>query len=374
MLPNEVRAFRIGNGRKKISSMVVWFVSFWTLAYVSVFWSSSPENTLATNYITNSIQAFFLILLISYRIEDRRDLHRLITMLVVAALYGVIVLLAKTPSSAWGEERVGSAIGLNENVVGMNMAYSMMFALFLARSKRNWLYYLLAIVFVAVALFTGSKKALFLCMAGLLLLLSFSYKGVKGAVFAGIGIALSVLLYWLVMNVPDLYFVIGKRLEFMFGTTKDTSTLQREWFVQYAQGMFLQKPILGFGFNGFLTEMQRIGYTVKAYCHCNQWELLSCLGLVGFCLYYSLFIAIGKRFFRIIRSRGEDALFGIVVLGLSFAADYGYVSFVSPDIYVYLVLLHSLANVAARESSCVSARKSISEPNGSLRRTRTQKC
>lgn len=343
---------RGGAGQKLFDGLVGWLVAFIALVYVSCFWSESVANTLAPNYITNFIQALCLVVLINFRIQSREDLYRLLTMFVLAAAYGVVMLLIKTPRLAWGSERVGSALGLNANDVGLGMAFAMLFSLFLARNRRQPLYYVLSAAFIAVALFSGSRKAAMLCIVGLILVMAFSYRGAKGAAVTLVAIVTALGIYWAVMNVPELYNVLGRRIEgFLINGWSDRSSLEREWYREYAKGMFLNKPLLGYGFNGFLTQMQAINYSRQAYSHCNQWELLADLGLIGFCFYYGVFVRMGASFVKGLRAKREDAFFGIVFLVLIFVFDYGYVSFISPDTYIYLVLLYCLQKILRSEGA-----------------------
>lgn len=351
VLPVEVGR-RKGVGQKLFDGFVGWLAAFIALVYVSCFWSESVANTLVSNYITNFIQALCLVALINYRVQSRDDLYHLLTMFVLAAAYGMVMLLIKTPSSAWGSERVGGALGLNANDVGLGMSFAMLFSLFLARNRRQPLYYALSAAFIAVALFSGSRKAALLCIAGLVLVMAFSYKGAKGVVVTLVAIAAALGIYWAAMNVPELYNVLGRRIEsLLIDGGSDRSSLEREWYREYARGMFIDKPLLGYGFNGFLTQMQAINYSHQAYSHCNQWELLADLGLVGFCLYYGAFVWMGVSFARSLRFKREDAFFGIVFLALIFVFDYGYVSFISPDTYIYLVLLYCLQKILRREGA-----------------------
>ena len=349
VLPVEVGR-RKNAGQRLFDGLIGWLVVFIALIYISCFWSDSIENTLAPNYITNFIQAFCLVAFINYRVQSRDDLYHLLTMFVFAAAYGVLMLLAKTPSSAWGSERVGGALGLNANDVGLSMAFALLFSLFLARNRKQPPYYVLSAAFVTVVLFSGSRKAALLCVVGLVLIAAFSYKGAKGVAVTLVAVVAALGIYWVVMNVPELYNVLGRRLESFFsGGELDRSSLEREWYRNYAKGMFINSPLLGYGFNGFLTQMQAINYSHQAYSHCNQWELLADLGLLGFCLYYGLFVWMAISFVRRLGFNREDAFFGISFLVLMFVFDYGYVSFINPDTYIYLVLLYCLQKILRGE-------------------------
>lgn len=356
VLPVETGRCKGKENGKLISRLLVWFSVFVFFVYLSVFWSESLSNTMAANYITNFLQGFFIVAFISFRVQKKEDLLLVIKIVVYAAFYGVVVLFLKTPLSSWGTERVGDAIGLNSNTVGLSAAFATMFCLFLSRNTKRPLYYLLAAVFIVVALFSGSRKALFFVLAGIVLILSFSHKGFKGLAAAILSIVIAAIIVWAIMNVPALYDVLGYRVDKLLGNVGyDGSAAERAWYRSYAREMFLDSPIVGYGFNGFLSEMQRIGYWHQAYCHCNQWELLADLGAIGFALYYSIFIMIGKGFVSKIKTNGANSLFGLIMLLLIFASDYGYVSFMGVDIYLYITLLFCLEKmlVLKREEPCL---------------------
>lgn len=337
---------RRGEKRVLFGGMVIWLIAFWAFAWVSSLWSESIQNTLQGNYITNAIQAICLVMGITYRVRSKDDLVRIMTLLVVAGLYGAVILYMKTPSSAWGSERVGDAVGLNQNVVGLNNSWLCLLCVYLLHEKKKLWPLLLMIPFVLIALYSGSRKAFFIVVVGVAMIESFMHKGFNGMIAAVLAIAAAVALYQVVMTVPDLYNVLGYRIDSLLNDTGiDGSSQERAWYRQYAIEMWKDKPILGYGFNGFLTQMQAINYHHQAYSHCNQTELLADLGMVGFCLYYGLFVVLIRDFVKVLGRSRSDAVYGIAFLIIVFASDFGNVSFVGTDIYAYLALIYCLRNV-----------------------------
>ena len=51
---------------------------------------------------------------------------------------------------------------------------------------------------------------------------------------------------------------------------------------------------------------------------------------------------IGKGFINKIKINDANSLFGLIMLLLIFASDYGYVSFMGVDVYLYITLLFCL--------------------------------
>lgn len=342
--------------KKLFGPYSAWFFAFWLFALVSVLWSHSIKDALPLNYVTNVVQAFFLLTFLLYRIETRDDFIRIATVFVVACLYGCLRLYQVTPSSAWGSERVGGALGLNSNSVGLSVAFATLFSFFLLRETKKIVYALIMAPFIVVALFSGSRKALVLVMLGLVLMSLFGSKGIKAVVGALVAVAACAALYNLVMTNDALYKVLGYRIDaalnFYGGNAAaDGSAAERMWYREYAAYMLSKSPIVGYGFNGFVIEMARIGYWHIAYCHCNQWELLADLGTIGFCAYYGVFVYAIRRMYlayKVAPERRNAAFFGITLLSVVFIMDYGYVSFVDVDIYLYLALVFALSNVISK--------------------------
>lgn len=335
--------------RPLFSGMAVWLICFWAFAIASVFWSESVKNTLQGNYITNAIQAIILVTFITYRIRDKDDLLMMVRLLVAAGLYAAVVLYMRTPSSAWGSERVGEALGLNQNTVGMNNAYLALFCLFLLHYKKSPLAITGVIAFVTIALFSGSRKAFLIIVLGVLLFETFSHGGFKGLAAGLIALAAVYLLYQLVMTVPAFYDVLGYRIERLLNNGVDGSAAERQWYREYAFSMWANRPLFGYGFNGFLTQMQAINYWHQAYCHCNQLELLADLGVVGFLLYYGFYAALLRSLCSRKYSKRIESVFGASFILVAFTAEYGYVSFVQVDIYIFLALIYSIYKIASIE-------------------------
>lgn len=148
----------------------------------------------------------------------------------------------------------------------------------------------------------------------------------------------------------DLYNVIGERLErginFLTGGlgAVDQSDVERAFYREYAMQMFADKPIVGYGFNGFYAQMKAINYSHPAYAHCNELELLADLGIVGFCIYYSLHIYLLAGFARNLKKSRLECILGITFIVVIVVTDYFIVSCVNPNTYIYLAILFGMLN------------------------------
>ena len=85
--------------------------------------------------------------------------------------------------------------------------------------------------------------------------------------------------------------LIGWRLEgllnFLSSEGKiDASTEERLFYIDVAIYLFSKYPFLGVGLDNFAAYLHYINYPHAVYSHNNHLELLSCLGIIGYLIYY----------------------------------------------------------------------------------------
>lgn len=319
-----ISAFRLGEGfdaafvrvifvaimffsifRKKkmiIYGIFVWAVIFWVFYFLSALWASNASDTLSN--VALAIQILGLFIFIPTYITDKKSMNIVLKLLLCSLVCTAFILLAKTPLSDFGTVRLGEAIGLNPNAFGLRMAIGAIIALYLfhIEDKTNKFHRILFLVTILVlfgfALLSGSKKALVAIILGLIgceLLLA---KGIK-VVMKIIGISLAIFaLFVLIFSNQQFYDIIGFRLEKTFYTLTDQASSkytdrsleERRFYIERAINLFKRYPIAGYGGNNFRTYMGEINYSHVAYSHNNYVELLSTLGIIGFFIYYSLWV------------------------------------------------------------------------------------
>lgn len=98
--------------------------------------------------------------------------------------------------------------------------------------------------------------------------------------------------YYLIVNVPAFYNILGSRIEsglsFVNGTGVDASMRDRTAMIDYAMIKFKEHPMIGNGSNTF-HYMFYIYYGQDLYAHNTFAELLCDLGIIGFSLYYLIY-------------------------------------------------------------------------------------
>lgn len=339
-----VRTIKDGESGRLLSPFLVWLLVFWFWAYVSVFWAANTTYVFYSAYINNVAQILAVSVLVAADVKTRDDVIVYLKMLLFANLYSEALLFANTPAGAWGTERVGEAIGVQFNTLGMRTAVAAFVSLFLFWETKNVIYLAFIVPSALISFFSGSRKAFLILVVSIALFMIFVNRGFRAVRNVLIVCAVLFAVYLLVMTNEDLYYVLGRRLENLFsyflgeGTT-ETSSLEREFYRDYARQMWEQSPVIGWGFNQFAAQMLAINYSHVAYSHCNYWELLSCLGIVGFLLYYGFYLYLAKRLMGKAPRRDPLVLFALVLLVVLVVMEYGFVAFVGIDEYVYLLII-----------------------------------
>lgn len=326
-----------------INKQIKWVCVFWVYYFLSVIWAKNSNDTFY--YFNNFIQIVGISFVLPLIAKKEEDIVKIIKIFLLSMLFTTILLIIRTPSSAWGTERLGETIGLGPNGTGIRLAIASIFSIYLfhdninKKSKKAIIifYLFLFIIFSTVLLFTGSKKALFICVFGFISFELIKSKGIE--IFSKIIIVFLIILslYNLVITNDKLYSVLGKRTENMIYTIinpnrenrVDYSLVERLYYTEKAKELFINHPIIGYGGNNFVTYMRELSYPHVAYSHNNYYELLSTLGLFGFVLYYFLWIDILIKYiiayFK--TKKIEMLLFSIVLISLIFT-DIGNVSYI----------------------------------------------
>lgn len=350
------RTIKDGESGRLLSPFLVWLLVFWFWAYVSVFWAANTSYVFYSAYINNVAQILAVSVLVVADVRSMGDVIVYLKMLLFANLYSEALLFANTPASAWGTERVGEAIGVQFNLLGMRTAVAAFISLFLFWETRNVLYLVLIAPSALVSFFSGSRKAFLILVASVTLFMIFVNRGFRAVRNILIVCVVLFAIYLLVMTNEDLYHVLGRRLKNLFsyvlgeGTT-ETSSLEREFYRNYARHMWEQSPVVGWGFNQFAAQMLAINYPHVAYSHCNYWELLSCLGIVGFLLYYGFYLYLAKQLIRKASRKDPLVLFALVLFAVLVVMEYGFVAFVGIDEYVYLLVIFLIGRLNETPSS-----------------------
>lgn len=274
----------------------VWYALFTAFSAMSGLWSSYLNADMAS-YFLRMVVIIAMITSISIYVDKPEDLERIIKIYIFSLLVIVLLEFSSVPISKWSDGLMGSHFsGSNPNGVAFIVFCAELMAFYEFYSKGKKWYIFLVIVFFAFIVLSGSRKALFASVAGpiLFVLLSVYKKNYFFNIFAVLTIAALVLFF--IMTDENAYNAIGKRvtsmLNFWFEDRErkvDGSLYMRSYYIDLAQRMFSESPIVGKGMGNFAKIIDEVYMTHGVYSHNNYWQILSELGLVGFIIYYSLY-------------------------------------------------------------------------------------
>ena len=307
----------------------IWYGLFLLLALLSSLWASSFGTTMLP--LSRMVQILVLTFCLCQHIRNDKRMDNYLQILLAASLFLAVYLLARTPFSQWFSGFLGRGTGYNSNDIGMSMAISVIVSFYLAFVRGNRKLFVLTVLSVFVVVLTSSRKAIFMSCLGVIMLVVFNFRARKYVLRVFTILAVTALVILLIFEVPQLYQVIGVRLEtmieyFMSDHDADYSISLRSFYVGIARSILHEHPFLGIGINNFSYYVRAFGNTLS-YCHNNYWEIAADLGIVGLFVYYWFY---GYLFIKLARQTlngHKSALLFITLLVQFLVFEYGIVNY-----------------------------------------------
>lgn len=331
-------------------------ILFLLWAMCSFYWALYPEVVLPymVSVAQSSLLAVALMIYFSSsceRVETGLVVFVFSTFLLVLFVLNQYPLMELIQGNIAFDERI-TVKGINANQVGVCCSYSAMILFFFNRKGNVILQTILILMFSLVALITGSKKAFITLLIGIFLLMLVKSQDVLRLilhfVLALIGCAGVI---WMIFHIDFLFQTIGERLlgmvDYLLYGTGDKSTYSRGAMIEQAREVFFSNPVLGIGLHNF-KQINVYG----VYAHNNYWELLACLGLPGFLLYYMSIFVGGLKALKEFLNRNRTAGFICVIMICFLLNEYATVSYTNEVIQIILVLIMGMAgNLEKRRSA-----------------------
>lgn len=340
-----IHHFRNGKGIRLVGAnrYYIWALAFAFMCFVSILYAvNSREAFLGTRMYLETFLAGFCVL---FYLNSQDRMLKFLKFTVICAIVFFAKLLATNPlQTLLTSRQIGS---INANTVGMKMAICCMIAMWLLKEKHiNFFRFCVVIVLLIPAIMvTGSKKAIFILVFGIGLLLLLYQKNIL-RILGYVLIALLALygVYFLIMNNQALYNMMGKRVEgllnvFLYGYERgDYSTKGRIDMIQLALREWRERPFFGYGINNFgiYNGLSAFG-SVNMYSHCNYTELLFGVGAVGTAFYYSIFPWLLARQVKSFRTDGFQRLYLALTI-IIIILDIGMVSYIDEFIQAQILL------------------------------------
>lgn len=234
---------------------------------------------------------------------------------------------------------------LNANTLGMDAAYAVLINIYYIINKKLEWY----TIFMVPALFSiavsASKKAIILLIIGIILLQILKVKDRKNIMsricIQLFKIVIVLVVIYAILQLPMFNLILERINEmvnvFLLNANGDSSSEARLLLLKIGYNLFLTSPFLGIGIDNAQIFTYRYFFIDGYYLHNNFIELLADLGVIGFLLYYSIYLYI---FIKLIKRKIVDSELNMVLtlLMLNLIMDFGMVSYESKIQYLFLIL------------------------------------
>ncbi len=336
--------------RFSLSSYLIYIFAFACFCLASKIWAEDPS--LANGKIRRLFILFGMMFILYYSLKDRNDV---IQQMLKVIMYGgfCVVLFAYLKYGVKNilyllshSERLSNDY-FNANSIGLCAAYSIVINVFflIYRKKKISVQELLLVPAVVILAASESRKALVGAILGvfaLVILKNLNNRNIMKSFVRILVISLAlILLLYAILQLPAFSGILT-RMEGLFATLTgkgagDASSWIRFQYNQLGWSLFKQRPLLGIGIcNANRYTLAYFGH--DHYLHNNYIELLACGGLIGFFLYYSMYLYLIVIFLKYRKNRDPEYDVCFVLMTIVLLLDYGLVSYYSPSRYFFLML------------------------------------
>lgn len=305
-----IRALR---GNLVFDGYCVYSTAYVLVIILSYLWAEWPSYVFSSssNLKNDAIQFIVFSVFLSNRVRGREDIIRVFKIFILSVVYMLFSIVVRTPVSYYaigaGEGlRIGTVTGLwvTDIAVIYGIGIAIYFFFFKQGKYRNIFALGILVLCCFYLLLTGSKQGLLLVFIFFILYTLINRDGNSlkkiGILFAIV--VLLLVLYEIILSVPQLYSAFGARLEdFVNGIISgeaDSSTNTRSELMLMALNMFFERPILGWGYYSVTAYTAHVGYFISTFAHSAYLETAADLGLVGLVTIYSMHALVLVRFFR----------------------------------------------------------------------------
>lgn len=332
-------------GLRNITLLHLYVTVFGVFCLLSVLWATNVDLALDRSIaIFRRFSVLFFLYWYFYNKNTVRDLLQIIMfsnyviVFIVIWFYGwetVVILLNFNI-------RVDNDL-LNANTLGMGAAYSSIIGLYYAYyEKKIWNIFII-IPTVAMVALSGSKKAGIILGVGIffLIFLKKLSRGISKVAFYKVIISVfaTCAILFMMFNLP-FFENLTDRFALMMNLFSNeyagSSTEDRYAMMLLGLDIFEKHPLLGVGIDNALIYNAPNYY----YLHSNPFEILADIGLIGFCIYYWIYLLIAYRFFKYRDFSSNEYIISLTLLCIFLLMNVASVTYSDMTTYLYLALFY----------------------------------
>jgi len=308
----------------------LWYGLFAVLMFISKRWAFSVNPDSKTMLTVFRILVIGIVLLL-YADTERKAYKLLLSYLFGCVILGLaFVITTVLTGGSLGTTSAGLVIGQHRNQVGAVAAPAAFLCFHLYKSYSLRCGRGLMAFFGILTLLTGSRSSILQLALIYAFIALFTERGVSKTAKRALGFFLAmVFALVIVYTVPFLRTIIWDRavnalLTVTGSQIADRSAQGREAYKTVAFMMFLNRPWLGYGLDGFTNYLRAYpmiaGWHMNAVqAHCNYAEIAADFGVVGLLIWY---VPIVKWLRKVIRGRKISdwcgCLFGVITTMILF--------------------------------------------------------
>lgn len=234
----------------------------------------------------------------------------------------------------------------NINSIAIILSFSLLISLFhfLYINKKINFINIFNIPAFLLLIATGSRKGFVLILIGsfLLIILKFLNKNIIRNIFKMFVLVILLIILLKVILSFQIFAGINERMEgMMVLLTKkgkiDHSSFLRQEYIKLGIKLFQNNFLFGIGMNNTYLTTYVIENT-KTYLHNNYVELLAGGGILGFSLFYSMYVYLILKFCQYRKKWDVYSKFCIILMLLLLLVHYGSVAYYYKDTYFYLMI------------------------------------
>ena len=320
---------------------------FSVFCFVSSLWSWNVSNTIERSI--TMIELLVMIILLYPIISKSMSIDDVLSCQKWAGYLVVIITILyfgfdRVVSSFSGETRLDGDF-LNGNLLGMLAATSVVIALYEIIAKKYKISDFLVILCIIVIAGSESRKAFISLLFGCLMILFTIKTDKKTTWLKRIGaVLISIILISFLLSYLNVFSGLEDRLQsllnlfFHHGLT-DHSSITRQRLVEIGLAQFKETPMGGIGV-GNTNYLAYSSLGKDYYLHNNYVELLASAGIIGFAIYYSLYIFLIVRLIKNYKKRTAMYYLIVILILTQLIMDLGYVSYYQKQTYFSFIIYY----------------------------------
>lgn len=277
---------------------IYYYAIFVIVAFSSYMWAKNKNSAFSGALVV----LLTLIIIVTFKnllLASKLNIIDVFELIFLAGLFTFLYLVARYGIGvAWRLRDPSFPASEYYNANGMGRTYLISAIcgwIAVTKGKKNSVYKLFSGVLLLLALLSGSKTNILFLAIFASIVLYLNNKSNKNAVLVLCIPLMLIFGYYLIMDVPLLYNVVGYRFsELSDAINGDVEKYSSTWYrlemMKKGLQLFKDNPLIGYGMAN-AAEYNRFewAYESGVYLHSNILELLVDIGIIGTIPYYAIY-------------------------------------------------------------------------------------